>query len=131
MVLYFQEHLTLAVSRRPQALPSARGNAAAGGGRLQCVVRWGVRRGALGTGSRAQGARLPPTPGLGAPLPAPPTPPTLVGMTSRRPPAARATERYASGAGSSRSDVGAKAVPRRLQAVVRPPPDARTLRNVP
>jgi len=31
-----------------------------------------------------------------------------------------AAERRASGAGSSRSDAGAEAVPRRLQAVVRP-----------
>src|SRR5215471_18887701 len=38
---------TLAVSRRPQGPTPAQGKAAAGGGRLQGVVRWGVGRGAL------------------------------------------------------------------------------------
>ena len=45
--------------------------------------------------------------------------PLLVGTTYRSPPAARATERWASGAADSRSDEGAEAIGGRLHAVVR------------
>ncbi len=136
--MYHTIHPTKRSTRYAYWRPNARGERRATPNQPTSATRcplWPVRSSALFGGGRRPGVgdraplpgrpaayRLPPTTGTSAAPLRPPALPALVGTMPRRPPAARATERHASGAADSRSDNGAEAIGGRLQALVRHDP---------